>query len=143
MNTSSPVRFPRRVLLAVTGLSPQVVTETRYALTRGREPFVPSEIHLVATVEGAERARLFPLSEQPGGFLRFCRDYGLPAIDFDSGNIHIPRTPGDTFSQYLSKLRRALGEPLADSLVDGGGRPCRYKLGIERTGITIIPSSHN
>ncbi|MBP6582128.1 MAG: hypothetical protein KA204_01445, partial [Chromatiaceae bacterium] len=47
--------FPRRILLAVTGLTPQVVTETLYALAMERQPpFIPTEIHLLTTAEGAE-----------------------------------------------------------------------------------------
>src|SRR2546427_12173331 len=62
----SPQTFPRRLLLAVTGLSPQVVTETLYALTQKVSPaFVPTEIHLLTTAEGAERARLTLLSDDP------------------------------------------------------------------------------
>ncbi|PJA57556.1 MAG: TIGR02584 family CRISPR-associated protein, partial [Rhodocyclales bacterium CG_4_9_14_3_um_filter_68_10] len=58
-----PHEYERRILLAATGLSPQVVTETLYALTQRRAPaFVPTEIHLVTTAEGAERARLTLLS---------------------------------------------------------------------------------
>jgi hypothetical protein len=45
---------------------------------------------------------------------------------------------GDTFSQYMSKLRHALGKPLADSLIDGGGRPRRYSLRITPENITFI-----
>lgn len=54
---STPAEFSRRILLAVTGLSPQVVTETLYALAvaQGR-PFVPTEVHLVTTAKGAEHA---------------------------------------------------------------------------------------
>jgi hypothetical protein len=46
------------VLLAVTGLSPQVVTETVYALWRRDPELVPTEIHLITTARGAEHARL-------------------------------------------------------------------------------------
>lgn len=36
-----PHQFPRRILLCVTGLSPQIITETLYALTeQQRPPFV-------------------------------------------------------------------------------------------------------
>src|SRR5260221_10737988 len=39
-----------RVLLAVTGLSPQIVTETLYALAVARDPgWIPSEIRLITT----------------------------------------------------------------------------------------------
>ena len=81
---------PRRILLCVTGLSPQILTETLYALAVERQPsFVPNEIHLLTTVESAERARLTLLSDDPGWFHRLCRDYELHGIRFDESSIHI------------------------------------------------------
>ena len=93
-SAASPASFPRRILLAVTGLSPQVVTETVYALSRGDEAFIPTEIHLITTAKSAEHTQLSLLSKQPGWFHRLRQDYGLPAIRFDSGNVHILRAPG-------------------------------------------------
>lgn len=79
----------RRILLAVTGLSPQVVTETLYALAVGQAtPWIPDEIHLITTGHGAEQARLNLLSSRPGWFHRIIRDYGLPAIRFGEEYIH-------------------------------------------------------
>ncbi len=84
-----PHAFRRRVLLAVTGLSPQVVTETVYALAVRRAPaFVPTEIELITTREGAQRAELALLSDDPGWFHRLRADYAPPPIDFDSPHIH-------------------------------------------------------
>ena len=84
-----PVEFPRRVLLAVTGLTPQVVTETVFALAVKQKPaFVPTEVHLLTTREGAERARLALLSNDPGWFHRLRADYELPPIAFEESNIH-------------------------------------------------------
>ena len=97
----NPECYPRRILLCVAGLSPQIVTETLYALTVIGEPrFVPTEIHLLTTAEGAERARLTLLSEEPGWFHRLRREYGLPAIRFTLDTLHI--------------LRAADGRPLND-----------------------------
>jgi CRISPR-associated protein (TIGR02584 family) len=97
----NPDRYPRRILLCVAGLSPQIVTETLYALTVTGEPrFVPTEIHLLTTANGAERARLTLLSDEPGWFHRLRRDYGLPDIRFALDTIHI--------------LRAADGRPLDD-----------------------------
>lgn len=80
----------RRILLAVTGLSPQVVTETLYALaTRKGAPWIPHEVHVITTREGAERARLALLSEEPAWFRRLCADYQLPFIAFESSHIHV------------------------------------------------------
>lgn len=98
-----PHTFSRRILLAVTGLSPQVVTETLYALAVQRRPaFVPTEIHLITTREGAERARLSLLSEDPGWFRRFLADYGLPPIRLDAATIHVV---GETDGAGLEDIR--------------------------------------
>lgn len=87
-------RHPRRILLAVTGLSPQIVTETLYALCVRQNPsWIPTEIHLVTTGEGARRARLALLSDRPGWFRRFLEDYHLPAIQFGETNLHQIRNP--------------------------------------------------
>ena len=83
---ASSEAYRHRILLVVTGLSPQVVTETIYALAVGHNPpFVPTEVQLLTTAEGAERARLSLLSEDPGWFGRLCRDYGLICFDLSRG----------------------------------------------------------
>ncbi len=84
-----PHEYPRRILLAVTGLSPQVVTETLYALVTREPAFVPTEIHLLTTREGAQRVRLALLSDDPGWFHRLRKDYALPPIAFDAGHVHV------------------------------------------------------
>lgn len=91
-NDAQPHGYPRRVLLAVTGLSPQVVTETLYALSVVRQPaFVPTELHVITTATGAERLRSTLLAPEPGWFSRLCADYALPPIDFGEANIHVLR----------------------------------------------------
>ncbi len=73
--------FPRRVLFLVTGLTPQVVTETLYALCVNRKPpFVPTGIRLLTTAAGAKRARLMLFQADGGQFLNFCRDFELPQL---------------------------------------------------------------
>ena len=97
-----PDQFSRRILVAVTGLSPQIVTETLYALAvaPSARRFVPTEIHLITTRTGAEKARLALLSDDPGWFHRLCRDYALPPICFTTDTIHT--------------LEDAAGKPLDD-----------------------------
>ena len=93
-----PQDHSRRLLVAVTGLSPQIVTETLYALSVEQEPpFLPTEIHLITTEEGAQRAGLSLLHPESGWFHRLRADYGLPAIAFrpDSEHIHVLRDIGD------------------------------------------------
>ena len=87
-----PGDFSRRILLAVSGLSPQIVTETIYALAADEHaPFVPTEVHLITTAEGARRAELSLLSDDLGWFHKLCSDYHLPGITFNRSHIHVIR----------------------------------------------------
>jgi CRISPR-associated protein (TIGR02584 family) len=112
-----PASYSHRVLLAVTGLSPQIVTETLYALTQAQRPsFVPTEVRLVTTVEGAERVRLTLLSSDPGWFGRLCRDYGIGGVRFDEAGIHVLT---DASGAPLCDIRsQADNELVADALTD-------------------------
>lgn len=81
MDIREPQAFERRTLLCVTGLTPQIITETLYALAvRPATPFVPTAIHVVTTRTGAEQAQLsllYPAHPGEGHFYRLCADYGL------------------------------------------------------------------
>ncbi len=91
-----PANYARRVLLLVAGLTPQIVTETLYALCVKRMPaFIPTEIHLLTTKEGAERARLMLLGDDPGHLQRFAEDYGLDGLPeaFPEENLHVVHGP--------------------------------------------------
>ncbi|WP_150047709.1 CRISPR-associated ring nuclease Csm6 [Methylomonas rhizoryzae] len=85
------------ILLAVTGLTPQVVTETLYALHR-QGGDMPVAIHILTTAEGCQRAKLTLIND--GWLARFYKDYGLPAVRFSEEHIHI--------------LQHANGDPLND-----------------------------
>jgi len=101
---------PRRIMLAVTGMTPQVVTETLYGLMRQDPGSLPHELHLLTTSDGAERARLALLSEQPGWFQRFLMDYRLPPITFDASHIHVLQ---DADGRPMTDIRSALDNNLA------------------------------
>lgn len=85
------------ILLAVTGLTPQIVTETLYAL-HCQGDNMPTEIHILTTAEGYRRAKLTLIAD--GWLARFYNDYGLPAAQFSEQHIHI--------------LQQANGEALND-----------------------------
>lgn len=73
---NDPADYPRRLLLAVVGLTPQVVTETLFALAVTRRPaFLPTAVHLITTAEGAERIHLQLLDEETGAYRAFASDY--------------------------------------------------------------------
>lgn len=89
-NPLKPSTYSRRVVLAVSGLSPQILTETLYALASSSEDtFIPTEVHLITSAEGARRAELSLLSQDMGWFHRLCQDYRLPEIKFDKSHIHV------------------------------------------------------
>jgi CRISPR-associated protein (TIGR02584 family) len=108
--TSSVSKPPQRrpVLLAIAGLNPQVITETMFALSRESVDDFPCSIHILTTAEGADRARLTLLSDEPGWFRRLLTDYRLPAVVFDHSHVHV--------------LRDSAGKPLADIRTDEDNR---------------------
>lgn len=103
MNTA-PHTYPRRILLAVTGLSPQIVTETLFALALAPdEPFIPTEVHLLTTRTGKDLARTALLHPDGGQFHALLADYpqlGRPR--FDDACIHVIH---DTDGQPLPDIR--------------------------------------
>lgn len=85
-------QYTHRILLVTTGLSPQIVTETLYKLAvDNKQPFLPTEVHLITTKDGAAKARQSLLAGPQGEnwFGRFCDDYALSGIKFESEYIHI------------------------------------------------------
>lgn len=141
-----PHEFQKRILLAVTGLSPQIVTETLYALSVQRDsPFVPTEVHLITTREGAERAQLALLSDDPGWFHKLRADYRLPPIEFGADFIHVLRdangeplhdirTPADNLgaADFITEHVRALTADAASSVhvsIAGGRKTMGFYLG--------------
>lgn len=111
-----PSQFPRRILIVVSGMSPQVLTETLHALSQGPgDAFVPTEVHLLSTREGARHARL-SLLEGDAHFLRLCEDYGLDRGIFGAGNIHVITGEG---GQPLDDIRtRSDNDAAADFITD-------------------------
>lgn len=115
-----PETYPRRILLAVTGLSPQIVTETLYALAvkpaSEASRFVPTEVKLVTTATGAREARLNLFPAKTGWFHRLRADYRLPRIAFPPGNIHVL---DDGQGMQLDDIRTATeNECAADFITD-------------------------
>lgn len=91
---SAPAEKPketplRKVLVAIVGLSPQVVTETLWALRRERG-FVPNEIRVILTHAARECVLHDLLDPVEGRFHAFCRDYGLVGkIRFDESCVTV------------------------------------------------------
>ena len=76
----------QNILLVVTGLTPQVVTETLYALYKKGDE-LPSAIHILTTAEGSRRANLTLIND--GWLTRFYADHQLPPAEFSKQHIHV------------------------------------------------------
>lgn len=93
----------KNVLLLVTGMTPQIITETVYGLAiqpETDERWVPDEVHVISTQDGLNqiRDRLFA----KGNFQRLIDDYQLPNILFDESCLHVIT---DSQNQPLTDLK--------------------------------------
>lgn len=79
-------------MLAVTGMTPQVITETIYALKTERD-IVPDEVHVVTTSSGADCIRETLLDPSCGRWQDFVSALGADkTISFNAANVHVIRT---------------------------------------------------
>jgi len=94
---------PQRILLLVSGMTPQIVTETLYALcVKADSVWIPDEIHLITTGQGRNNAVL-QLLEDKKRFYHFLSDYNISKpIRFDESTIHLIR---DAQGKELMDLR--------------------------------------
>jgi len=78
----------KHILLAVTGLSPQVITETLFALHQGNQGV--DSIHVITTRDGKELLFAHLIAGKSGHYYRYLEEYGIEAssIDFGPQNIH-------------------------------------------------------
>jgi CRISPR-associated protein (TIGR02584 family) len=111
-----PASYPHRVLVVVSGMSPQVLTETLHALAVARTPaFVPTEVHLLSTGSGASHARL-TLLKGKAQFLRLCADYGIDPAIFVGERIHVIT---DADGRPLDDIRTAADNEAAADFITG------------------------
>ena len=120
---SDPSSFPRRVVVATLGLAPQVLTETLWCLaTRQTPPFVPTEIHVLTTREGARRARETLTAPDGGRLAALARETGNPALAaaLAPERIHVITTPaGEELDDIDSPQHNADAADLITQTVRG------------------------
>jgi hypothetical protein len=121
---STPADFPRRLPLAVTDPSPQVLTETIRALAQQERAAPPTSVRLLTTEEGARRARslLEGTAAQPKAVAVLAASLDLP---------------------LNRRIRSALGAAARPSMIDRiGRRPAsRYRLDTPPEAISIITAN--
>lgn len=86
----------RNILLCVAGMTPQIITETLFALHTNGERI--DEIRIITTLEGRNKVLQHLLHQETGKFYEFCRDFGLDAakIKFDETTIALLGKPDGT-----------------------------------------------
>jgi CRISPR-associated protein (TIGR02584 family) len=101
--TADPNTQPqRKILLAVAAKSPQIITETIYALANQAEPWIPTELHIITTGRGARNIQQ-DLSRDGANWLeRLCQDYHLPRIELANEHLHVIT---DSQQQVLEDIR--------------------------------------
>lgn len=74
----APHECARRILLCVSGRTPQIVTETLQALLDQSPRFEPTAIHIITTLDGRDRAQSQLLAT--GRLAALCNQYGLEPL---------------------------------------------------------------
>ncbi len=117
LSSLQPHQYQRRILLVVTGLTPQIVTETLYGLTIDQpHPFIPTEIHFITTADGADSAKaaLLGVGNHTGWIQRFCNEYGLKDIHCNDQHIHII---SDTEGEFVSNEESTRHNQIASDFI--------------------------
>jgi CRISPR-associated protein (TIGR02584 family) len=114
----------KNILLAITGLSPQVVTETLYGIKQAGMEW-PDEIQIITTKRGKEQARLGLLEPHDGNkpmLEQLCVDYGmqLPVLTTDTIFV-VPDAQGEDVDDARTFEDQ---EALADFIVGHVGKLC-------------------
>jgi len=79
----------REVFVFVTGTSPQVITETIYALIHSKSPIIPDEIYVITTAQGKKAIEKFLWRK--GILESFIQEFNLPRFELKKENILIPK----------------------------------------------------
>jgi CRISPR-associated protein (TIGR02584 family) len=83
----------KNILLAVVGLTPQVITETLFALhQQGRKV---NAVHVITTRQGKEKINAHLLAPKDGRYYQYLDEYGMDhhSIDFGFDHIHTVKDP--------------------------------------------------
>lgn len=100
----------RNILLCVAGMTPQIITETLFAVTQ-KDGGRVDEIRVITTLEGRNKVLQSLLHRESGKFYEFCRDFGIEAgaIKFDETTIALLDTPdGRTLEDIRTPEENAL-----------------------------------
>lgn len=77
----STKNYDKNILLCVAGMTPQIVTETLYAITQDKtEPVKIDQIKIITTLTGRDKIVKELLDVDNGQFYKFCNDYKIDPL---------------------------------------------------------------
>ncbi len=131
------------ILIMVAGTTPQIITETIYALSQKTPPVYPNEIFIITTATG--RKKIEDTLIKKGILRRLVREYGLPEIGLTGDSFIIVRDEagreiddirdegenelmGDLITSLIQKLSADKGVRLHCSIA-GGRKTMSFYLG--------------
>ncbi len=79
----------KEVLIFVAGTTPQIITETIYALIHQDPPINPDEIYVITTTHGKRLIKENLIDS--GRFKEFCKEFNVPENILDEDSIVIVR----------------------------------------------------
>ncbi|WP_462178358.1 CRISPR-associated ring nuclease Csm6 [Pseudoalteromonas gelatinilytica] len=77
------------ILLAVSGMTPQIITETLYGIYQQDKHAVPTRIEVITTQSGKQRL-IDTLLGPDSPLENLVKDYNLPEIHFNEDDIKVP-----------------------------------------------------
>ena len=105
----------KRILLLVSGMSPQIITETLYSLITQKKPWMPDEIHLITTLQGKDNAVLQLLTGKKI-FEKLLFDYKVShKIRFNEDTMHLIHFKGKPIADLLTPEHN---QAAADSIIE-------------------------
>ncbi len=104
----------REVLIFVAGATPQIITETIYALIHQNPPIYPDEIHIITTTHGKNLIEENLIKS--GRFKEFCKEFNLKDDILNKDCIIIVK---DAKGDYLDDIKtKTDNESLGDFIIN-------------------------
>ena len=100
----------KEVLIFVAGATPQIITETIYALIHQETPVYPDEIHVITTTHGKKLIKENLFNE--GRFINFCKEFKLREDILNENSIVVVKDHKDNSLEDIrqGKDNESLGD---------------------------------
>lgn len=103
----------KEVLVCVIGATPQIITETIYALAMKNPPVFLDKIYIVTTTIGREKIQKYLIQE--GILACLIKDYNIPTVSIDENSIIVIK---DKDGEEIDDIRnKSQSEATADTII--------------------------